>query len=62
MEADRMVIVGKDKTPKLVVDQTNAVRDAKPCKSFKAYKGIRKPKCNCQPCWDKWISAQRAKE
>lgn len=26
----------------------------KPCKHFKIYKAIYPPKCNCQPCKDKW--------
>jgi len=30
----------------------------KPCPSFKKYKGIRKPKCSCKPCWKKYIKNQ----
>jgi|GEM_PF-7108132 hypothetical protein len=35
---------------------TRSSRTMNPCGYFKEYKAIVEPKCNCQPCWDKWIN------
>jgi hypothetical protein len=60
MTGDRMVIKSPQGKKKAIVGEDNVVRDPKPCLHFKDYKGARKPKCNCQPCWDKWIHSQQA--
>jgi hypothetical protein len=56
MEFDRMVIKAKDGKAKLIVAQDNLARAAKPCLYFTDYEGFRQPKCNCQPCWDRWTT------
>lgn len=61
MTGDRMVIRKKSKDS-LLIDEQNNVRDLKPCSYFPQYKGLRKPKCNCAPCWDLWVTKQRDKE
>ena len=58
MSGDRMVIKSPAGKKKLIVGEDNVVRDPKPCRYFTDYKGVRKPKCNCQPCWEKWLHAQ----
>ena len=60
MNGDRMVIRRVTPLKDIVVDESNLVRDKDACKSYKRYKGLKKPKCNCMPCWALWAIAGRA--
>jgi len=35
---------------------TRSTRTIEPCKYFNEYEPIYEPKCNCLPCWDKWVN------
>lgn len=34
-------------------------KEEKACRHFATYKAIYKPKCNCLPCWNKWIKENK---